>query len=224
MAIGITVFNNVATAQETNSFGAFIASPVGNFASTGIQDGGFAEQGWGIVFDSELSIKGLPKGLSVYFHSTYQWNKMNTQALATAFTEELGYRTTVSNSEYRPLLTSFGPAYAFDLGEKIKFELNGTIGIMFMNTKAFTVKVFDENDMLLTTEVVNFDNRVAFAYTFGTNLRYDFVKDVFGIALYADYTSANQKTDLSFSVGDDATTFQKLQYFNFGLQLVFYKN
>jgi hypothetical protein len=224
-AINISFFflSTTIIAQEISSFGAFVATPVGDFKSTDLENGGFAEQGWGLVFDSELSIQGLPENLSIYFHSTYQWNKMNTAAIATAFTDFLGYRTTVSNSEYRPILTTVGPSYNFLLSEKLKLGVNGTIGIMFMNTKAFTVRVYDDSDMLLTTEVVNFDNRIAFAYTLGTNLKYDFVKDVFGIALFADYTAANQKTDLTFSIGDDATAFQRLQYFNFGLQLIFYK-
>jgi hypothetical protein len=203
-------------AQES-SFGAFIASPVGDFKSTSLEDGGFAKQGWGIVFDSRSK---LTKSFSLYFHSTYQWNEMDTDVLEAKFTEYLGYRTTVSDSKYSPLLTTIGPAYDYKVSEKFRIGLNGTIGIMFNNTKAFTIKVYDENNNLLANELVNFDGNVAFAYTFGTEFVYDLIPQKLGISLYADYTSATQKSEISSPNLDAYDSFQKLQYFDMGIKLV----
>jgi len=212
-----------AFSQEENSFGAFIASPVGKFKSTNLDGGGFAKPGWGIVFDSKNNIKGLPEGLSLYFHSTYQWNEMDTETLAQKFTEGLGNRTEISNSKYSPLLTTVGPSYEFSLGEKVKFGVNATAGIIFNNTKAFTIKVYDNNNVLIVNELVNFDDKVAFAYSFGAELKFVLVPELIGLSLYSDYTSANQTTDITSQNIQENDSFQKLQYFNTGIKLVFTK-
>jgi len=209
-------------AQNESSIGAFIASPVGKFKSTDLDGGGFAKQGWGIVFDTKNTIKGLPEGLSVYFHSTFQWNEMDTETLASEFTAALGNRTEITDSKYSPILTTLGPSYEFPLSKSIKLGINGTLGILFNNTKAFTVKVYDSNDVEIVNEHVNFDNNVAFAYSFGAELKFNLVPDAIGLSIYTDYTSANQSTDIS-SQNVDAETFQKLQYFNIGAKFVFVK-
>lgn len=219
----ISLCSTPSFAQEENSFGAFIASPVGKFKSTDLDGGGFAKQGWGIVFDTKNNIKGLPKGLSAYFHSTFQWNEMDTETLAEKFTAGLGYRTEISDSKYSPILTTVGPAYEFSLGEKIKFGVNGTAGIIFNNTKAFTIKVYDSNNTLIVNELVNFDDKVAFAFSFGAELKFVLVPDIVGLSLYTDYTSANQSTDISSQNIQENDSFQKLQYLNIGAKLVFTK-
>lgn len=212
-----------AYSQEENSFGVFLASPVSKFKSTDLDGGGFAKRGWGIVFDTKNTIKGLPEGLSVYFHSTYQWNEMDTEALARKFTEGLGNKTEISDSKYSPLLTTVGPAYEFSLGEKVKFGVNATAGIMFNNTKAFTIKVYDSNNTLIVNELVNFDDKIAFAYSFGAELKFELVPELIGLSLYSDYTSANQSTDITSQNIQVNDSFQKLQYFNTGIKLVFTK-
>lgn len=217
-------FNSMTSfAQEESSFGAFIASPTGDFKSTSLTNGGFAKSGWGLVFDSKNKIGFLPQGWSYYFHSTYQWNEMDTQAVGQKFTEVLGYRTTVSDSKYSPLLTTIGPVYDFSLGEKVKLGVKGGIGVIFSNTKAFTVTIYDANNNVLANELVNFDNNVAFAYNLGIDLNFQIVKDVVGITLFSDYTSANQSTELTFTKGDPQDSFQKLQYLNTGFKLVLMK-
>jgi hypothetical protein len=212
-----------AYSQEENSFGVFLASPVSKFKSTDLDGGGFAKRGWGIVFDTKNTIKGLPEGLSVYFHSTYQWNEMDTESLARKFTEGLGNKTEISDSKYSPLLTTVGPAYEFSLGEKVKFGVNATAGIMFNNTKAFTIKVYDSNNTLIVNELVNFDDKIAFAYSFGAELKFELVPELIGLSLYSDYTSANQSTDITSQNIQVNDSFQKLQYFNTGIKLVFTK-
>lgn len=219
----ISISVSTSFAQEENSFGAFMASPVGKFKSTDLNGGGFAKQGWGIVFDSKNNIKGLPKGLSAYFHSTFQWNEMDTKTLAKEFTAGIGNRTEISDSKYSPILTTVGPAYEFSINEKIKFGVNGTAGIMFNNTKAFTIKVYDANNTLIVNELINFDNKVAFAYSFGADLKFVLIPDLASLSLYTDYTSANQRTDISSQNIQENNSFQKLQYFNIGAKLVIVK-
>lgn len=221
LILGVSSISSLA--QEETSFGAFIASPVGKFKSTDLDGGGFAKQGWGIVLDSKNKIKGLPEGLTAYFHGTFQFNEMDTETLAEEFTSGLGNRTEISDSKYSPILTTIGPAYEFSLTEKIKFGVNGTAGIIFNNTKAFTIKVYDSNNTEIVNELINFDNKVAFAYSFGAELKFVLIPDLIGFSLYTDYTSANQSTDITSQNIQDNDSFQKLQYFNIGAKLVFKK-
>lgn len=218
----ISLSTRMSFAQEETSFGAFIASPVGKFKSTDLNGGGFAKQGWGIVFDSKNTVTWLPEGWTAYFHSTYQWNEMDTETLAREFTTSLGYRTEISDSKYSPLLTTFGPSYEFALGKKLKLGLNGTAGVIFNNTKAFSIKIYDQNDIEIVNELVNFDDNIAFAYSFGAELKFTLIPDAIGLSLYTDYTSANQTVDIS-SQNINTDSFQKLRYFNIGAKLVFVK-
>lgn len=207
--------------QDETSFGGFLASPVGDFKSTSLDKGGFAKPGGGIVFDVKYTTQLLPKGWNFSFHSTYQWNDMDTQEVSRKFTEQLGYKTVVSDSKFTPVLTTIGPGYDFSIAERVKFGLKGGIGFMFNNTKAFTIEVYDASDNIIANELVNFSNRIAFAYMLGAELKFEIVKDVFGITLYSDYTSATQQTELTFSSKTPAiNSFQKLEYLNTGIKLV----
>ena len=205
-------------AQEGSSFGAFVAMPVGSFKSTDIKDGGFAKTGWGLVFDSKSRAKFFPENLSLYVHTTYQWNEMDNEKLSAAFTEALGYRTVVGESRYAPLLTTLGPSYLIPLSEKLQLVLNGTAGIMFNNTRAFGIRVYDTSGNEIVKEAVNFDNNVAFAYTLGLEFRFPLLKDIMGGALYIDYTGAKQNTTMTFDTVDPVKSFQKLQYLNWGFK------
>lgn len=208
----------VSLAQEGSSFGAFVAQPVGSFKSTNIDDGGFAKAGWGLVFDSKSTYKFLPKDLYFYFHSTYQWNEMDNEKIAAAFTEALGMRTEISESRYSPLLTTLGPSYVVHLSGKLDLALNGTIGVMFNNTRSFGIRVYDDSGTEVFKEAVGFDNNVAFAYTIGFELRFPLIADIMGGAVYLDYTGAKQNTTLTFNTLDPVDSFQKLQYLNYGFK------
>ncbi|NOT75994.1 MAG: hypothetical protein HOP08_13795 [Cyclobacteriaceae bacterium] len=217
------VFVTDLFAQDESSFGGFLASPVGDFKSTNRSSGGFAKPGGGIVFDSKYTSGLLPANWHFYFHSTYQWNDMDTEALGKAFTEALGYRTEVSDSKFSPILTTVGPAYDFRLSKNIVFELKAGIGIMFNNTKAFTVKVYDENNSVIVDQLINFDNKLAFAYNGGAEIKFEIVKNQFAITLFSDYTFAKQTTKISSSVGSTTSlvdSFQKLEYLNTGIKFV----
>jgi len=210
-------------AQSESSFGLFLAFPVGKFKSTDLEDGGFAKTGWGIVFDSKSHYKFLPENLSLYFHSSYQWTKIDTEKLSEEYSESLGLTTEISDSKYSPIVTTVGPAYNIPLNDKITFGLTASIGVIFNNTKAFTIQIYDSNDALLAKEVVNFDNAIAFAYTFGAEIKFQLVPDVLAFALFADYCGASQKVDVDFTTADPIDSFQKLQYLNSGFKLVLTK-
>lgn len=219
----ISFYSFQSFGQSESSFGAFLASPVGKFKSTDIEEGGFAKSGWGIVFDSKRELPFLPEGWSMYSHSTYQWNKMDTERISEEFTKILGANTVVSESRYSPILTTLGPAYDYIINDQLTFGINAGIGIMFNNTKAFTVKVFDENDNEIVSELVNFDNHVAFAYMGGAELNYEVYPDLITITLFLNYTGASQKTDLSFTTADPVDSFQQLQYLNTGFRIALKK-
>lgn len=224
MVLFIT-FTNVCIAQMVeqqgeSSFGAFYALPVARFKSTDLAGGGgFAKPGWGLVFDSKTNLKILPGGLRLYSHGTYQWNNMDNQKVSEAFTETLGRRTVVSESRYSPILVTMGPAYDLDVTEAIKIGFNTGAGVLFNNTKAFTVTVFEQNNDEVLSEVVNFDNKPAFAYLFGIELKFMIVKDLLGISLYGDYTGSRQKTEFTLGSNDAVDSFQKLQYLNLGFKI-----
>jgi hypothetical protein len=210
--------------QEGSSFGLFYAMPVADFKSTDISGGGFAKPGWGIVFDSRSNVKFLPENWDFYFHSTFQWNNMDNEKLQEAFTRELGNRTVVSKSKYSPILTTIGPSYMLKLGKNTRLAFNTGVGIMFNNTRAFSVRVYDNNNNEIVRETVNFDNDPAFAYVVGLELKFKLVEGLMGGALYVDYTGAKQTTTLSFDSVDPVKSFEKLQYLNLGFKLTFPKS
>ena len=209
--------------QEKTIIAGFASFPVGDFGSTDLDKGGFAETGWGIALDSRMSGKKWPQGLEVYFHSTYQWNKMNTEAVSQAYTDTIGLRTVVSGSRYSPIIATLGPSYYYAINDKIEIGMYSGVGVLFNNTKAFSIKVYDDMGVNVLNEVVNFDNRPAFAYLFGIDIDFEVLEDILKIGLFADYSSAKQKTELSFSSAEPADTFQKLQYLNAGIKFIFIK-
>lgn len=220
----ITTFSCLGqTSDEGSSFGAFFAMPVGNFKSTG-EDGGFARPGWGLVFDSRYNAKFLPKNMSIYFHSTYQWNKMDNNKIAERFTQALGNRTTATESRYSPLLTTIGPSYGISLGSSTRLIFNTGVGIMFNNTRAFSIVVYDDTNTEILRETINFDNDPAFAFLVGLELKFKLLQDIMGGAFYIDYTSAKQDTKLTFTSLDPINSFEKLQYLNMGFKFTFPKN
>lgn len=225
LLLSALVFSLAGLAQSNSFMGAFISTPVGKFASTDLEDGGgFAESGWGLVFASDLRGKSWPEYFSLYSHSTYQWNSMDNAALSTAYTNYLGQRTTVTQSRYSPVISTLGPKFDLKMANNLKFGLTGGIGVMFNNTKAFTIKVYDDQNVEVLKELVNFDNLPAFTYRLGADINYALIPDVLSLSLFADYTAGTQKVDIEFTTADPTTAHEKLQFFNAGLMLVLISN
>lgn len=210
-------FSTLANAQSVSSFGAFISNPLGDFGSEDIENGGYAESGWGLVFDSKTKFQGI-NHWGYRSHSTYSWNNLNTEAMARDFTDELGLETQITDSRYSPLYTSIGPNFEAGLGDFVAIELYGLAGIVFTDTRAFTITVFDEMGDQLFKEVVNFDNNVAFGYNFGADIRFSVIPDMLFLSLYADYMAANQKSTLSFDT-ENLEGVTQMRFLNFGLKL-----
>jgi len=208
--------------EEGTSFGVFSALPVGSFKATDI-NGGFAKPGWGVVFDSRSRPKFLGKKLGLYFHSTYQWNETDQEKMADFFTQALGNRTVVSEGKYSPILTTIGPSYILPFGKGMALAFNTGVGVMFNNTRAISISVYDASNTEILRETVNFDNDPAFAYVLGLELKFNLIKGVMGGAIYADYTASDQATTLSFQSSTPVRSEIELRYLNVGFKLTFPK-
>lgn len=206
--------------KNTSILGAFVSMPIGDFGSTDLANGSYAQTGWGIAFDSRFLIKTWPENFYLLFHSSYQWNNVDNAAIAQDYTEILGNKTTVSESRYSPIITSIGPKYDIPLTNKLALGLHAGAGIMFTNTKSMTIKVYDINDALLLSENINFDNDPAFTYRFAVDLTLQLVPDILDLSLFADYTGAQQNAELSSKNLDPISSSHNLQYLNTGLLLV----
>lgn len=206
--------------QTETEIGAFAAIPIGALGSTNLDDdGGFADTGWGIRAYSKRKWKFLPDGMSVGFFSTYQWSNLNNGELSKAYTEKLGQRTEVTDSRYAPFTTALGPNYEWEFG-KFSLDVRAHIGIMFLNTKSFTINVFDDQGTQTLSETVNFDNDPAFLYGGGLKFGYEFVPDLLGVALTADFIHAKQKVDVSFESVDALGSSQNLSFMNVGISFI----
>lgn len=63
--------------QDDYVIGDFKSYPLGTYASTDLMDdGGFAEPGWGFMLEKKLSVRSWPEGLSLGLHFSYQNNKI----------------------------------------------------------------------------------------------------------------------------------------------------
>lgn len=217
--LGLALFHNAELrAQQHIELGAFVAIPLGNFGSTEFPDGAFAETGWGIAVSSRIPTPNVYKRFSIYLHGSWQNNPMNHQAVGRAFTESLGYTTLVSESRYSPVTATVGPSHHLIRG-KIDLFLNGGIGVLFNNTRAFSVKVYDNNGSIWIDEVVSFVNNPAWAYLLGFDLSTEIISDRFRVTLFAEYIGAEQKVDIYLSTDDNAGAFEQLQFVNTGLKV-----
>lgn len=204
---------------KESHMGAFYSQPLGAFASTDYaDDGGYAEAGWGVVFDSWTLVEGW-NDWGYMFHSTYQWNDINTEQLASDYTEALGVTVKSSESRYSPLLTTIGPAYEIGLGDKWALGLGATAGVLFNNTRDITLDTYDAQGAHLNALHVTFDNNVAFAYHAQVNLKFTLVQDLMKLSLFGEYTGATQSTELRVN-GRGTDSSQRIDYLNFGLKLV----
>ncbi len=115
-----TASKRVNHPTKATTIGAFIASPVGNFGSTDINNGGFAAPGWGVVFDSKTKIKN---GLSYVFHSTYSWMDIDQEAMSKEFSDYLGLKAEVDGGQHQPFLSTIGLNYDFYFTKRVRIGL-----------------------------------------------------------------------------------------------------
>ncbi|NVK29224.1 MAG: hypothetical protein HWE14_14320 [Flavobacteriia bacterium] len=215
LTIGFT-----ANAQyKETQFGAFVAQPVGAFGSTDYaNDGGYAETGWGIIVDDMSRPEGWGN-FGYLFHSTYQWNTINTEQLAADYTEAIGSEFTATESRYSPLLTTIGPTYDLELASDLTLGFAAGAGILFNNTRDITLDQYDSFGNHVESYHIAFDNNVSFAYYGQINLRYTLLRDQVRIALFADYTGSSQSTEVRLN-GDAIDSKQDITYITYGLKLI----
>lgn len=209
--------------DKGTTFGAFASIPVGKFGSTDLENGGgFVKTGWGIVFDSKIRMDSWKEFFSLNLHSTYQWNQIDNQAVAKAYTEELGYRTEVGESRHSPIVMTLGPKFDFMLSQGLTLGVTGGVGIMFNNTKSFRLQVFDTQNNSIFNDVVQFDNNPGFTYSLGLDLTFEIVENLLDIALYADFNAANQTIAFEFGSIEPVKSVEEMRYLNTGIKLTLY--
>lgn len=207
-----------AWAQRHTEIGAFVSIPTGSFGSAEFPEGAFAEIGWGVAISSRIPTPNVYERFSVYLHGSWQYNRMNHSALSEAFTQQLDFRTEVSESRYSPITATIGPSHHLIKG-KVDLYLNAGIGVLFNNTRAFSVKVYDKNGNLWINEVVSFVNNPAWAYLLGFDVSTEIIPDRLRLSLFADYIGAEQKVDIYLSTEDNAGAFEQLRFVNAGIKL-----
>ena len=212
------VYSQFAFGQRIVELGAFASLPVGAFAATELQKGGFAEPGWGIALSSRVRTPNVYDRFWVYIHGSWQSNQMNTSALADAFTESIGFKTEVSSSKYAPIVACIGPSHQLIRG-KVNLFLNAGIGVLFNNTRAFSVTVYDKNGGIWINEVVSFVNNPAWAYQLGADLSFELIPERLEVSIFGQYTTANQRVDIYLSTNDNAGAFEELRFINTGIKL-----
>ena len=227
----VTLFSSDAAAQKisnpflsgrkTTSLGAMASIPVGQFSGTDLQDGGYAQTGWGLYFDSKTTLKS---GLSFISHSTYSWVPLNHAALANTFTTELGRKTEISGGKHMPFLTTLGIGYDIAATKFLKFGISAQGGLMYNSFKGFDINVYDANNTLLFTDNLKFDSQFSFAYVLGANASVSLIKDLVDVQVNVDYSASKFSSILRSHNIDPIKTSQQIQLVNVGLGIVIYTN
>jgi hypothetical protein len=214
-----TASKRVNHPTKATTIGAFIASPVGNFGSTDINNGGFAAPGWGVVFDSKTKIKN---GLSYVFHSTYSWMDIDQEAMSKEFSDYLGLKAEVDGGQHQPFLSTIGLNYDFYFTKRLKLGINGQAGVLYNSFRPFTLKVYDANNVLFYEDIVQYESAFAFAYSFGADLTFHLIKNLLGLKISADYSAGNLDTYLISKNLPPTKSVSKLEMLNLGIALEFY--
>jgi|GEM_PF-7086460 hypothetical protein len=209
--------NPFSNAQKATSFGAMASIPVGKFASTDINDGGYAKTGWGLYFDSKTIMKN---GISFISHSTYSWVSLNQADLAKTFTAELGRKTTIDGGRHMPFLTTLGIGYEVHPTPAITIGVSAQGGLMYNSFKPFDINVYDNNNNLLFSDNLKFDSQFSFAYVFGAQVGFNVVKNLIDIQLTADYSAARFDAMLRGHTIPPIKTSQQIQLLNVGAGIV----
>lgn len=215
------ITNPFLTGKKSTSFGAMASVPVGQFSGTDLKDGGYAQTGWGLYFDSKTTLKS---GLSFISHSTYSWVPLNHNALSNTFTTELGRKTEISGGKHMPFLTTLGIGYEINATSFLKFGVSAQGGLLYNSFKGFDINVYDANNALLFTDNLKFDSQFTFAYVFGVNASVNLVKDLVDLQVTADYSASKFTSTLRSHNIDPIKTSQQIQLVNVGLGIVVYTN
>ena len=212
------ILNPFKQAEKYTSLGVMSSMPAGQFKSTDIKEGGFANTGWGLYFDSKTSLKS---GLFFASHSTYSWVPLNTKALNTAFSKELGRKTNISGGKHMPFLTTVGVGYDIRPKKNISFGLSAQGGLMYNSFKGFDITVYDvDNTTVLFNDNLKYDSQFTLAYVIGAQLGFTVIKDLLDFQIIADYSGSKFTSTLRGSNLQPIKTSQHIQLINVGAGIV----
>lgn len=220
--LGLIFVTSNICAQSVIETGVFLATPVGKMASSDLQgSGGFTQVGYGGSINIKQPLEFLPEGFGYFAHVSYQWNELDRSGMESAFSEVLESPVKISESRHSPVVTAIGPCY--NIGwNKLTLSLESAIGIMFNNTNAIAIEIFDNGTGdLLGKEVFSFFNLPSFTYLFGASLSYEIVADKMALTVFANYNASNQKTELTFTSATPIDSNINMQFLNSGLRLTF---
>ncbi|MGV3611140.1 MAG: hypothetical protein ACO1N0_09340 [Fluviicola sp.] len=201
-------------AKKITSFGAMYCLPVGDFGSTDLEKGGFANPGWGLYFDSKSTFKN---GLSFISHSTYAWIPLNHDAIENAFTENLQRKTEVAGGKHKPFLTTIGLGYDFKAASFLTIGVSAQLGMLYNSFKGFDMTVYDPTGTnVFFTDNFKYDSEFSLAYVFGAKFNIHLIKDVLSFQVTVDYSASKFDSYLRSYELQPIKTSQNIQILNIG--------
>ena len=203
-------------AQGKYAIGTFVSWPVGNFGSTAVGDGSFAQPGWGIVFEDEARFKSWPDIFSLGLHISYQQNAMDHNAMAQAFSARLNLPAEVSEAKYRPLLITLGPFFDIPITPKIDIGIKTGIGFALTNIDSFELTVYPSPNEAPVQYGVDFKSSPSFTYLLGINGELK-VSRVIGLTAFVDFSSARSKLESFVANVGRTQSHYDLSFVNTGL-------
>jgi hypothetical protein len=218
MVSGQKFSNPFSKADKYTALGAMVSIPTGQFGSTDLKDGGYANTGWGLYFDSKTALKS---GIYFVSHSTYSWVPLNDAALNTSFTRELGKKTTINGGKHMPFLTTIGLGYEVHPKKFMTLGLSLQGGLMYNSFKSFDITVYDaDNTTVLFNDNLKYDSQFTFAYVVGAQLGFNLIKDLLDFQIIADYSASKFNSTLRGSTVQPIRTSQHIQLLNVGAGIV----
>lgn len=222
----ITVFFAAfsVSAQQEFSFGLTYSQPVGKYASNSLQEGGFADPGWGLYLDSKTAQASWPFGLQLGLHFSYQEHQFSQRELTNAFDnffkQQIGneYSTLISVGYYKPLIMTLGPYYDLYLSEKLTLNIKTGIGVLFVNMDTMKFNILDQNNDVIAQETLHFEGNAVFTYFVGGVISYSLSED-WSLGISVDHSGGKSEITTSFSRDNKINAVQKVAFINLGMQL-----
>lgn len=206
--------NPLESAKKTTSLGAMYCLPVGDFGSTDLKKGGFARAGWGLYFDSKSTFKN---GLTFISHSTYAWVPLDQDAVANAFTTNLGRKTEVSGGKHKPFLSTIGLGYDFKVAPFLTIGISAQGGILYNSFKGFDMTVYDSTGTNIQfSDNFKYDAEFSLAYVFGAKFDFSLIKDLLSFQVSVDYSGSKYQSYLRSYQLAPIETSQNIQLLNIG--------
>jgi len=218
--MGMILLCHISEAQSKYNIGFYRSFPIGEFGATDIEEGGFAEPGWGFLLEDKFTFSSWPEGLNVGFHFSYQENKADGQAIGQAFSEALEgqFDVRVSAGSFRPLVATLGPFYEWKLNQKFSIDFKSGAGIMFTGIDPINLNIYNDQNELILKERVEYQTKPDFSFMLGVNFGYQ-LSDFWAVNLFADYAYSNESFNSSLVSGSSSSSDQKISFINTGLSL-----